>query len=47
MIGLRIILGAVTIYLSILRAAKKSSKISPIEAIRNNNEIKINSKKEL
>ena len=42
---LSIILGAVTIYLSILRAAKKSSKISPIEAIRNNNEIKINSKK--
>ena len=42
---LSIILGAVTIYLSVLRAAKKSSKISPIEAIRNNNEIKINSKK--
>lgn len=42
---LSIILGAVTIYLSVVRAAKKSSKISPIEAIRNNNEIKINSKK--
>ena len=42
---LSILLGAVTIYLSVVRAAKKSSKISPIEAIRNNNEIKINSKK--
>lgn len=42
---LSIILGAVTIYLSVVRAAKKSSKIAPIEAIRNNNEIKINSKK--
>ena len=42
---LSIILGVVTIYLSVVRAAKKSSKISPIEAIRNNNEIKINSKK--
>lgn len=39
------VLGSLTIYLSVLRAAKKSSKISPIEAIRNNNEIKINSKK--
>lgn len=42
---LSIILGVVTIYLSVVRAAKKSSKIAPIEAIRNNNEIKINSKK--
>ena len=40
-----IILGSLTIYLSVIRAAKKSSKISPIEAIRNNNEIKISSKK--
>ena len=39
-----IILGSLTIYLSIIRSAKKSSKIAPIEAIRNNNEIKINSK---
>jgi hypothetical protein len=39
------VLGSLTIYLSVLRAAKKSSKISPIEAIRNNNEIKINCKK--
>src|SRR5699024_5058503 len=39
------ILAIVTIYLSVISAARKSSKISPIEAIRNNNEIKINSKK--
>lgn len=45
LIILSIILGVVTIYLSVVRAAKKSSKIAPIEAIRNNNEIKINSKK--
>lgn len=42
---LSIALGAITIYLSVISAARKSSKISPIEAIRNNNEIKINSKK--
>lgn len=42
---LSVVLGSLTIYLSVLRAAKKSSKIAPIEAIRNNNEIKINSKK--
>ena len=40
-----IILASITIYLSIVSSAKKSSKISPIEAIRNNNEIKINRKK--
>ena len=39
------ILAIVTIYLSVISAARKSSKISPIEAIRNNNEIKINPKK--
>ena len=44
-VALSIVLGSLTIYLSVVRAAKKSSKISPIEAIRNNNEIKINSKK--
>lgn len=42
---LSILLGGLTIYLSVIRAAKKSSKIAPIEAIRNNNEIKIDSKK--
>lgn len=40
-----ILLGIVTIYLSVIKSARKSSKISPIEAIRNNNEIKINNKK--
>ena len=39
-----IIMGSLTIYLSVVTAAKKSSKIAPIEAIRNNNEIKINKK---
>ena len=39
------VLAIVTIYLSVISAARKSSKISPIEAIRNNNEIKINPKK--
>ena len=44
-ICLSILLSVLTIYLSVISAARKSSKISPIEAIRNNNEIKINSKK--
>ncbi len=39
------LLAIITIYLSVISAARKSSKISPIEAIRNNNELKINSKK--
>lgn len=38
-------LGIITIYLSALRSARKASKISPIESIRNSNEIKIKSKK--
>ncbi len=42
---LSIALAVITIYLSVISAARKSSKISPIEAIRNNNEIKINPKK--
>lgn len=42
---LSIILASITIYLSVISAARRSSKISPIEAIRNNNEIKINPKK--
>ena len=40
-----IIVSALTIYLSCLIPAIKISKISPIEAIRNNNEIKIKKKK--
>ena len=41
---LSIVVGAITIYLSVIKSARKSSKIAPIEAIRNNNEIKISSK---
>lgn len=44
-LGLSIILGALTIYLSAIRSAKKASRISPITAIRNNDDIKIKSKK--
>lgn len=40
-----IILGVITIYLSSISSAYKASKISPIEAIKENNEIKIKSKK--
>ena len=40
-----VILGLVTIYLSARSSAKKASKISPIEGLRNSNEIKIKSKK--
>ena len=40
-----IFLGIVTIYLSSITSARKASKISPIEAIRNNQDIKINNKK--
>lgn len=40
-----VILGIITIYLSALSSAFKASKISPIEAIRNNDDIKIKSKK--
>lgn len=42
---LSIILGFLTIYLSVITSARKSSKISVMEAIRNNNEIKIDKKK--
>lgn len=40
-----IILGFVTIYLSCMFSARKASKISPIDAIRSNSDIKIKSKK--
>ncbi len=40
-----IILGIVTVYLSCLSAARKASKVTPLEAIKSSNEIKINSKK--
>ena len=40
-----IILGTVTIFLSSLRSAHKASKIAPINAIRNSDDIKIKTKK--
>ncbi len=40
-----IILGIITIYLSALKSARRASKISPIDSIRNSANIKINSKK--
>ncbi len=40
-----IILGIITIYFSALRSARRASKISPIDSIRNSANIKINSKK--
>lgn len=40
-----VVLIALTIYLSVVIPAKRASKISPIEAIRGNNEIKIKGKK--
>lgn len=40
-----IVLAIITIYLSTRAAARRASKVSPIEAIRSNNEIKIKAKK--
>ena len=40
-----IMLGIITIYLSALRSARKASKVSPINSIRNSADIKIKSKK--
>lgn len=40
-----IVLSSITIYLSARKSAKKAAKISPIEAIRSNQDIKIKSKK--
>ena len=40
-----IILGFVTIYFSAISSAKKASKVSPIDNLRNTNHIKISSKK--
>ncbi|MDE6141191.1 MAG: ABC transporter permease, partial [Bacilli bacterium] len=44
-LGISVILGALTIYLSAAKSARKASKISPITAIRNNDDIKIKTKK--
>lgn len=40
-----ILLGIITIYLSAISSARKASKVSPIEQLRNSKEIKLNSKK--
>ncbi len=42
---LTVVLGMITIYFSALGAAKRTSKISPIEVLRSNDEIKITSNK--
>ncbi len=42
---LSIVLGFITIYLSSISAAKKASRISPIDLIRNEEDIKINKEK--
>ena len=39
------LLGLTTVYLSCLSAARKAKKVTPLEAIRSSNEVKINSKK--
>lgn len=44
-IGISVVLGIVTIYLSSIFSAIKASKVSPIENLRNSNDIKIKSKK--
>lgn len=44
-IVLSVVLAIITIYLSTRSSARKASKVSPIEAIRSNNEIKIKAKK--
>lgn len=40
-----IVLGAITIYLSAISSARKASKVSPIEQLRNSSDIKIKAKK--
>lgn len=40
-----VILGSITIYFSARKSARKAAKISPIAAIRNNDDVKISSKK--
>lgn len=44
-IAISIVLASITIYLSARKSAKKASKISPIEVIRNTDDIKIKAKK--
>ena len=42
---LSVLLGFITIYLSAIKSAFKASKVSPIDSIRNSNDIKIKAKK--
>lgn len=42
---LTIVLGVITIYLSALSSARRASKVSPMDLVRNSNEIKIKGKK--
>lgn len=42
---LTVVMSAITIYLSCIIPARKASKISPIDAIRGNNDVKIKAKK--
>jgi len=42
---LSVLLGIITIYLSAIKSARRASKISPINAIRNTNDIKIEKRK--
>ena len=44
-IGISVLLGVLTIYFSSISAMVKAGKITPIEAIRNTNEIKLDAKK--
>ncbi len=44
-IGLTVLLGMITIYLSAISSARKASKVSPIDLVRNANEVKIKGKK--
>ncbi len=41
---LTVLLGVITIYLSAISSARKASKVSPIDLLRNSNEVKIKSK---
>ena len=40
-----VLLGVITIYISAISSAKKASRVSPMENLRNSEEIKLNSKK--
>lgn len=44
-LGVSVLLGAVTIYLSALRSARRAARVSPIESIRNSGDIKIRANK--